>query len=323
MNRLRRYAIVLVTNLIVIFVVRQTSVSCRKQDQEDPVVCPPIRFQSEESTRSNTSSPEENLIQHHTHMTASQQEPVIYLITATYQRQSQKADLVSLCHTLKHVPSLVWIVVENSASQSPVIRAVLGRCNISAVHLTVQTPERIQAKKKYSPKVTGVVHRNTGLGWVREHCSRQDCGGVVLFGDDDDRYDLRLFDEIRKTERVSVFMVGLTGGLLMEGPYCKNGSVAQWHRVWTPERPVPVDMQGFAINVRLLLKRSDVWIEGGGAYTDMGYVEASRFIFQFVSNTSMLECRTQMNEVLVWRTRTVQSPLWNEKYEKSDTSIEL
>ena len=127
---------------------------------------------------------------------ASQQEPVIYLITATYQRQSQKADLVSLCHTLKHVPSLVWIVVENSASQSPVIRAVLGRCNISAVHLTVQTPERIQAKKKYSPKVTGVVHRNTGLGWVREHCSRQDCGGVVLFGDDDDRYDLRLFDEV-------------------------------------------------------------------------------------------------------------------------------
>ena len=59
-----------------------------------------------------------------------------------------------------------------------------------------------------------------------------------------------------------------------------------------------MDMQGFAINVRLLLKRSDVWIEGGGAYTDMGYVEASRFIFQFVSNTSMLECRTQMNEVL-------------------------
>ena len=58
-----------------------------------------------------------------------------------------------------------------------------------------------------------------------------------------------------------------------------------------------MDMQGFAINARLLLKCSDVWIEMGGAYTNMGYVEASKFIFQFIKNISMLECRTQMNEV--------------------------
>ena len=58
-----------------------------------------------------------------------------------------------------------------------------------------------------------------------------------------------------------------------------------------------MDMQGFAINVRLLLKRDGVWFEGGGDYTDMGYIEASRFIYQFVTNTSLLECRTQMNEV--------------------------
>ena len=127
---------------------------------------------------------------------AGQQDPVVFLITTTYQRQTQKADLVSLCHTLKHVPSLVWIVVENSASQSPVIQAVLGRCNISAIHLTVQTPEHVRITRKNSPKVTGVAHRNAGLRWLREYCSRQDCWGVVFFGDDDDRYDLKLFDEV-------------------------------------------------------------------------------------------------------------------------------
>ena len=123
-------------------------------------------------------------------------ERVLYLITTTYRKDTQKADLVSLCHTLKHVPSLVWIVVENSASQSPVIQAVLGRCNISAIHLTVQTPETVKSTWKYSPKVTGVAHRNAGLTWVREHCLRNKCEGVVYFGDDDDKYDLRFFEEV-------------------------------------------------------------------------------------------------------------------------------
>ena len=123
-------------------------------------------------------------------------EPVIYLITPTWQRQTQKADLTALCHTLKHIQSLVWIVVENSASKSPVIQALLRRCGVPAVHLTVESPERVRTTRKYAPKVMGVLHRNTGLRWVRDHCSRESCNGVVYFGDDDDKYDLRFFDEV-------------------------------------------------------------------------------------------------------------------------------
>ena len=88
--------------------------------------------------------------------------------------------------------------MENSVSQSPVIRAALGRCGVLTVHLTVDSPERVRSTRKYSPKVTGVLHRNTGLRWVREHCSQEGWDdGVVYFGDDDDRYDLRFFDEVR------------------------------------------------------------------------------------------------------------------------------
>ena len=40
--------------------------------------------------------------------------PVIYVITPTYTRPVQKAELTRLLHTLKHVTSLHWIVVEDA-----------------------------------------------------------------------------------------------------------------------------------------------------------------------------------------------------------------
>ena len=62
-------------------------------------------------------------------------------------------------------------------------------------------------------------------------------------------------------------------------------------------REIPVDMQGFAINVRLLLEYKDVWMEGFGPYNDMGYPEANRFLSHFATRAT-LECRTYKNEVM-------------------------
>lgn len=56
-------------------------------------------------------------------------------------------------------------------------------------------------------------------------------------------------------------------------------------------------MQGFAINVRLLLEYKDVWMEGFGPYNDMGYPEANRFLSHFATRAT-LECRTYKNEVM-------------------------
>ena len=42
--------------------------------------------------------------------------PVIYVITPTYQRVEQIAELLRLGQTLLHIPSLHWIVVEDSSS---------------------------------------------------------------------------------------------------------------------------------------------------------------------------------------------------------------
>ncbi len=49
-------------------------------------------------------------------------------------------------------------------------------------------------QKKKKVKARGVSNRNKGLDWVRENYV--DTRGVVYFADDDNTYDLRLFDEV-------------------------------------------------------------------------------------------------------------------------------
>eukprot|EP00731_Ephydatia_muelleri_P004749 Em0002g925a len=120
---------------------------------------------------------------------------MVYLITTTYRRDTQKADLVVLCQTLMHVQSLVWILVENSMQHTPMIGALLKRCGLPYVHLTVSSPDHTYVRA--TSEIVGIQHRNVGLKWIREHCGNGKCNsGVVYFGDDDDRYDLRLFDEV-------------------------------------------------------------------------------------------------------------------------------
>lgn len=50
----------------------------------------------------------------------------------------------------------------------------------------------------------GVEQRNTALSWIREHCKdvqsteKPECHrGVLYFMDDDNKYDRRLFKEVR------------------------------------------------------------------------------------------------------------------------------
>lgn len=48
--------------------------------------------------------------------------------------------------------------------------------------------------------------------------------GVLYFGDDDNTYDLRLFDEIRDTQNISMFPVGLVGDYAVSAPVVANVS---------------------------------------------------------------------------------------------------
>lgn len=49
---------------------------------------------------------------------------------------------------------------------------------------------RLDKKLRYKPK--GVAARNAGIDWVKNHTE----DGVLYFMDDDNTYDLRLFQEV-------------------------------------------------------------------------------------------------------------------------------
>ena len=49
---------------------------------------------------------------------------------------------------------------------------------------------------------------------------------------------------MRHTKKVSVWPVGLSGGMKFEGPLCKHGKVVDWHAMWDRERTFMIDMAG-------------------------------------------------------------------------------
>ena len=123
--------------------------------------------------------------------------PTVYAITPTYARATQRVDLVSLCHTLMHVPFITWIVVEDSVTKTQRIRDILTKqCkSVTSVHLTAKSSQS-------KAEGRGINQRNAGLSWIRQNCGSNtammetECKGVVYLMDDDNKYDLRLFQEV-------------------------------------------------------------------------------------------------------------------------------
>lgn len=102
-----------------------------------------------------------------------------------------------------HVQDLIWLVVEDSDHKTELVTNLLTKCkSVAIVHMNVKIPPPplSPSKDKVKNRVTaarGVAQRNAGLSWIRKHCSELDCRGVVYFMDDDNKYDLQLFDEVK------------------------------------------------------------------------------------------------------------------------------
>lgn len=94
-----------------------------------------------------------------------------------------------------------------------------------------------------NPKPRGVSNRNRGLNWIREYAS----DGVFYFADDDNTYDVELFNQMRYVKNVAFWPVGLIQEFGMSSPIIRNGKLTGFYESWIGGRKYPMDMAGFCV----------------------------------------------------------------------------
>jgi galactosylgalactosylxylosylprotein 3-beta-glucuronosyltransferase 3 len=241
----------------------------------------------------------------------------IHLITPTYFRHTQMADLTRMGQTLLLVPRLHWILIEDSINQTNQviefvdhIRSLAQKydSDLKMSHLYEPTPPQHQRRpnEKYYKRPRGVSQRNRALQYLESmlNQSRSIGGDVVYFADDDNTYDVRLFEQMRNTRSVSIWPVALVGGLLVEKPIVDSstGLVTGFNAQFKPNRAYPTDMAGFAVNWSLLAGSRNVRF----LYNlSIGHLE-SNFLQQILEGRHELEPKADLcSKVYVWHTQTV------------------
>ncbi|CEF61163.1 Glycosyl transferase, family 43-containing protein [Strongyloides ratti] len=211
---------------------------------------------------------------------------------------------VRLKQTLINVPNLLWIVVEDSDKTNSDMEKFLKESKIPFAHLSIKTPKNKKLKDNdpnwLLPK--GVLQRNEALKWIRINWAGRK-NAIIYFGDDDNTYDLKLFNEIRQIKKVGIWPVGIVGGLLAETPLIssKSRKIIGFNSIWKPERTFPIDMAAFAFNISLLHDNPKAEFSYD---VPRGYQE-SHFLSTLNIKVDDLEPKANMcNTVLVWHTRT-------------------
>jgi len=247
-------------------------------------------------------------------LTKDKKVPTIYFITPTYKRPEQIPDLTRLAQTLMHVPSLLWLLIEDAEVLNPKLAEIARRSGIPFVHLIAPMPKEEQKKKV---KARGVSNRNRGLEWIREN--NADPRGVIYFGDDDNTYDLRVFEEIRSVIKIGMFPVGLLTSTGMSTPIVKDGRVTGFYDGWIANRKFPVDMACFAFSVELLLQKPKATMPFVPGY------EEDKFLQSLDIKKEDIEPKAKnCSQILVWHTQTKKNkPPVRAKGNFNDTNVDI
>lgn len=146
-------------------------------------------------------------------------------------------------------------------------------------------------------------------------------------------------------QTVGVWPVGLVGGLMVEKPICDRATnkVTGFNALWKPDRPFPLDMAGFAINLELILQYDKAWF----SYDVQSGYQESEILRQMVTRDELQPLADHctkvtkhtftivqrsivisISKVYVWHTRTEPPQLNAEqvlrkKGQRSDFGIEV
>ncbi|XP_055378855.1 galactosylgalactosylxylosylprotein 3-beta-glucuronosyltransferase P [Condylostylus longicornis] len=228
--------------------------------------------------------------------------PPLYIITPTFRRPEQLAELTRLGYTLKHIKNLLWLVIEDSNEPSKLVIKTLDRIKVPYIYLQSPMPDIYKKKKGAKPR--GVANRNRGLKWLRDNIKNNtensQMMGVFYFADDDNTYDISLFEEIRYTKKVSFFPVGLVTKLGVSSPILKNGKFDGWYDGWIGKRKYAVDMAGFAVSVSFLFQRPTAKMPFTPGYEEDGFLKS----LHPINSTDIEYLANKCTEILCWHTQT-------------------
>ncbi|XP_075219660.1 glucuronyltransferase P isoform X2 [Lycorma delicatula] len=220
--------------------------------------------------------------------------PPLYVITPTYRRPEQIPELTRLAQTLMHVRNLYWLVIEDAQNTTTQVTELLQRTGIRFEHLVAPMPESFKNKRGSKPR--GVSNRNRGLQWLRANAT----DGVFYFADDDNTYDIALFNEMRYTRKVSMWPVGLCTKFGLSTPIIHNGTFLGFYDGWIAGRKFPVDMAGFAVSVEFLHQRPNAAMPFKPGFEEDGFL---RSLAPFAPKEIEFKA-DNCTKILVWHTQT-------------------
>lgn len=177
----------------------------------------------------------------------------IILVTATYKRPGRRAFLKKCIMVFKEVGNILWILVEDAEETDNEVDEILRHSGLEYVYFNYgRTQDR------------GNSQKDLAFRYIKDHGLK----GIVYSADDDNGYDIRLFDEIRRTKNVAVFPVGNLGPYGIERPIVKNHRIVGWDAYWTT-RKYCVDWAGIAFNADLLKGIKEPLLKGFNRYEEI------------------------------------------------------
>uniref|UniRef100_A0AC34FHL6 Galactosylgalactosylxylosylprotein 3-beta-glucuronosyltransferase n=1 Tax=Panagrolaimus sp. ES5 TaxID=591445 RepID=A0AC34FHL6_9BILA len=212
-----------------------------------------------------------------------------------------------------HIKNIHWIVIEDGTKTADSVNRLLKRSNIPYAYFFAAKQPKLLTK--------GWTQRNEALEYLRKYYRNYEGHAVVYFADDDNAYDIRLFNSfIRNVKNVGVWPVGLVGGAAVEGPIVKEGRVVRWHAQFKPNRTFAIDMAGFGVSLKL--------IHSTRASFGCQCINESPedcFLLQLGISRSDVEpfgYNIHHKDVLVWHVNTVKSTIFNKTNNGFDLEIE-
>lgn len=97
-----------------------------------------------------------------------------------------------------------------------------------------------------------------------------------------------------------MFPVGLCTGFGMSSPIIKNGKFIGFYDGWKAGRTFPVDMAGFAVNVKFLLSRPNALMPFKVGYEEDGFLKSLKPLEPQQIEYLADNC----TKILVWHTQT-------------------